>query len=49
MAVCDHTHECWLGSTVTRTSSESATVSPPATQIIWSTGTPACSMTRTVS
>ena len=46
---CDQTQLCWLGSTVTETSAERRTRSPPATQIIRSTGTPAASITRTVS
>ncbi len=47
--VCDHTHECWLGYTDTNTPWPRSMRSPPATQIMRSTGTPACSMTRTVS
>jgi hypothetical protein len=46
---CDHTQLCWLGYTFTVTSAESRIRSPPATQIIRSAGTPAASITRTVS
>ena len=49
MPECDHTQLCWLGSTDTVMSSASRMRSPPATQIIRSSGTPAASITRTVS